>query len=47
MVEENHKTVPRAGDESLLDEDTRQHRTEDTARSVSWKHIEGIVNLGV
>lgn len=44
MVEEDHEAVPRARNQPLLDEDTREHRTEDTARSVSGKHVEGIVD---
>ena len=34
-------------DESLLDEDTRQHRAEDTACTVRREHVEGIVDAGV
>ena len=47
MVEEDDKSVPCAGDEPLLDEDTCQHSAEDTARAVSRKDVEGVVNAGV
>ena len=40
VVEEDDKTLPRAGDESLLDEDTRQHRAEDAASAVRGEHVE-------
>ena len=45
VVEEDHKTLPRAGNQTLLDKDTCQHRAEDTARAVRGEHVEGIVNL--
>ena len=47
MVEEDDKTIPRAGNKSFLNEDTRQHRAEDTTRAVGGEHIEGVVDAGV
>ena len=47
MVEKDDKAIPCTGDESLLDEDTRQNGAENTARSMSRKHIERIVDAGV
>ena len=47
MIEEDDKTIPRAGDESFLNEDTRQHGAEDTTRAVRREHVEGVVDAGM
>ena len=47
MVKEYYETLPSAGYESFLNEDTCQNCSEDTARSVCWEYIEGIVNAGL
>ena len=44
MVEENYESVPRACNQSFLDEDTCQHSSEDTACAVSGEYVEGIVD---
>ena len=44
MEEENDETFPRAGDETFLNEDTRQHGAEDTTRAVGGEDIECIVD---
>ena len=47
VVEEDHKTFPCACNETLLNEDTSQHRTEDTTRAVRGEYVEGIVDVGM
>ncbi len=45
MVKEYYETFPSAGYQTFLNEDTRQNCSEDTARSVCWEYIEGIVHV--
>ena len=44
MIEENDESLGSAGNESLMDEDTSEHRTEDTTGAVGGEHVEGIVD---
>ena len=47
VIEEYYETFPSACYETFLNEDSRQNSTEDTACSVCWEYIEGIVNAGL
>ena len=44
MIEEDDESLGCAGNETLMDEDTSEHRTEDTASAMSGEHVEGIVD---
>ena len=47
VVEENNKALPCSGDESLLNEDTREYGTKDTACAVGGEYVEGIIDAGM
>ena len=44
MIEEDDESFGSASHETLLDKDTREHRTEDTTCAVGGEHVEGIVD---
>ena len=47
MEKENHETVPCTCNQSFLDEDTREHRAEDTTCTMCREYVESIVNLQI